>query len=288
VLGSSFVTCCLALSWVEYRPAAEGIGVNLVFDPDLLPERLVLVSDDAGWDAPLRQSPVTGATYVFDRACADHNLLETIHLVGAFFISPLDRDAVFRVLEVAPITHHSRRHGGFGDWLIELNGSSRRHEDDLTCRLTTHWVGEGTIHHLITNRLDLRSSVVFGIYKHRREIASFLEQVRLSPAQRSLLGSGRGLSPLRLFASLLMLRAWQWIARRVRRRRHELTTAMEELEHDVLGLLPRDDVIQYPLNARGICSSASEAGLTASLLRSPQAATEMRNWRSADAGLTLG
>jgi len=138
-LGSSFVTCCLALSWVEYRPATDGIDVSLVFDPDLLPEHLVLSSGDGGGSAQGLQRPARGATYVFDQACGSYSLLETIHFVGAFFISPLARDAVFRVIEVMPVTDWSRRHGDFGDWLIELTGPSRRHTSSMNCRLTTHW-----------------------------------------------------------------------------------------------------------------------------------------------------
>ncbi len=291
-LGSSFVTCCLALSWVEYRPATDGIDVSLVFDPDLLPEHLVLSSGDGGGSAQGLQRPARGATYVFDQACGSYSLLETIHFVGAFFISPLARDAVFRVIEVMPVTDWSRRHGDFGDWLIELTGPSRRHTSSMNCRLTTHWAGEGTVHHLITNRLDLRSPVVFGIYKHRREIASFLEQVRRSPAQRSLLGGGRGVSPMRLFGSLLILRAWQWATRRVQRGQQEMTRAMEELSHDVLGLLPYSDMIRLPSDSQDTPASTfrvkCEEGLTASLLRSPPAAGEMQNWHAADAALTHG
>lgn len=292
VLGGSFVTCCLALSWVEYRPTAEGIDVNLVFDPDILPERFVVSLGDGGRGARVPQPPMPGSTYVFDGACADHSLLETIHCVGAFFISPLASDVVFRVIEVVPITQQSRRHGGFGDWLIELCGSSGRRESGLTCRLTTHWTGEGRVRHLITNRLDLRSSVIFGIYKHRREIALFLEQVRLSPAQRFLLGSGKGLSPFRLFGTLLILRVWQWVIRRVRRGQQGMAAAVGELRHDVLGFLPRDEVVRCPLDgpdARAQASGAKQKeGLTVSLLRSPRAAAEMRNWRAADAALTHG
>lgn len=292
MLGGSFVTCCLALSWVEYRPTAKGVDVNLVFDPHLLPERLIVSPDEAESGARWLQRPVPGATYVFDEACTRHNLLEAIDLVGAFFVSPLDRDAVFHVLEVAPVTERSRRHGGFGDWLIELHGYSQRHKRGLTCRLTTHWTGEGTVHHLITNRLDLRSPVVFGIYKHRREIASFLEQVRHSRTRRFLLGSGRGLSPLRLFGSLLILRVWQQVAGWMRHGQQEVSRAMAELSHDALGRIPPNDMAHYPPGwhtMRPLTPRAEQKeGLTTSFLWSSQTLAEMQNWRTADAALTHG
>jgi hypothetical protein len=200
---STTISLCLKLfTWAEFRKRKAGIKLHTLIDIRGNIPSFVLLSQAKMHDVKaLDHLPVEpGCFYLVDKGYIDFNRLFRIHQAGAFFVTRLKDNTLYRVLESRPV---DKTTGVLCDQIIRLTGikTSAAYPERLR-RVKYRDSETGIVYEFLSNNFTLSAMVIAKLYKQRWQVELFFKWIKQHLRIKSFFGVSENAVRIQVWTAL--------------------------------------------------------------------------------------
>lgn len=184
-VDGTFLRAAASIAWAIRRPDKNGARLDFQVDVETwLPELLVIPEDRESESKSAIATITAGAIHIYDRGFFDFDLIKAHTSKSADLFmrmrEPGPRTPNIEVIETREVTPAAHEAGVSSDRLIRFTGSAHRQPLDLTLRqvvIAPEGSHENSLY-LLTTLLDVDSSVIGLLYRHRWQIELFFRWLK--------------------------------------------------------------------------------------------------------------
>jgi hypothetical protein len=177
-VDGSLFDCLPQMVWATYRSDTNKIKGHFFFDPEGLPEKLVLTTGKGSEREVLSTHFRRGVTYLMDRGYNDYELFRFLPKEQAHFVTRKLRNATVQILEDLPIAPAQANWGILKDQRVRLGKEGNTVELRLVTYQDNRKLEQPREWQFITDRLDLTPRQVVELYQYRWQIERFFAWIK--------------------------------------------------------------------------------------------------------------
>jgi hypothetical protein len=205
-IDATIIDLCLKMyEWAKFRTRKGAIKLHMRLDHDgYLPDFAVITEGRRHESRIVRQFPFeAGSITVFDKAYVDFAFFGDLCRRGAYFVTRLKDNALYRVIENRPVPKHS---AVIEDTLIELEGFYPAKKCPYPLRIVTYYDKEGDrLFSFLTNNLALAASTIAAIYKERWNIENFFKALKQYLKIKTFVGTSPNAVKTQVWTALIAI-----------------------------------------------------------------------------------
>ncbi len=200
---STTISLCIELfPWAEFRRKKSGIKLHTLIDLKGNIPSFVLLSQAKMHDVKaLDHLPVEpGAIYLVDKGYLDFKRLFRIHQTGAFFVTRLKDNMLYRVVKSRTV---DKTTGLLCDQSIRLTGSKTSAAYPERLRRVKYRDSEANIvYEFLTNNFTLPALVIAKLYKHRWQVELFFKWIKQHLRIKTFFGTSENAVRIQVWTAL--------------------------------------------------------------------------------------
>ena len=189
-LDSSTIDLCMSIfPWALFRTTKSGVKLHTLLDLRGSIPAFIHVSNARMGDVkvPVLLVPGPGAFYVMDRAHLDFTRLNTIHTMGAFFVTRAKSNTRFRRRYSQPVDKST---GLLCDQTVVLTGAQTRDKYPQPLRRVKYRDPEtGGTFNFLTNNFAVPALTVADLYRNRWRVELFFKWIKQHLRIKSFFGT---------------------------------------------------------------------------------------------------
>jgi len=153
-VDGSLFDCLPRMIWAVYRTSSNKVKGHFFFDPEGLPEKLVLTTGKGSEREILHTYFAANVTYVIDRGYNDYELFRFLPKVKAHFVTRLMSNATLSVLKELQLEPSQHNWGIVSDQRVRLGSDDNTVEVRRVTYQDNRNLSKPRVWHYITDRFD--------------------------------------------------------------------------------------------------------------------------------------
>jgi hypothetical protein len=205
-IDATVIDLCLSMyEWAHFRRAKGAVKLHMRLDHDgYLPDYAVITDGKHHESKVVRQFPFTpGSITVFDKAYTDFTLFNSLCIMGAFFVTRLKENAVYKVLASLDIPKNG---SVLSDCLVQFTGTATKKKCPHILRIVTYYDKKhDRIFHFLTNKMNLGALTIAAIYKDRWAIENFFKALKQYLKIKTFVGTSPNAVKTQIWTALIAI-----------------------------------------------------------------------------------
>lgn len=211
-LDSTTISLCLALfPWAEFRRKKGGVKLHVLLDHDDYMPSYLVISEAKRHDRKFipfeRLQP--GSIIVYDRAYNDYRGFARLTESGAYFVTRMKDNALYRVVEERAVP---KNRNILKDEIVELTGAQANAKCPHPLRRVEVWIAEKNESIvLLTNHMDFGATTIAAIYKDRWKIELFFKTIKQTLKVKTFIGTSENALRIQIWTAMIALLLLKWL-----------------------------------------------------------------------------
>ncbi len=206
-IDASTIDLCLSVfDWAKYTKTKGAIKLHMRLDHDGYLPNFLLVTDGkvadvtAAWKFPYEK----GSISVFDRGYNDFSLYHHINDRGAFFVTRLKSNTLYKVTKGHQLPTDT---DGciVSDSTIKLTGNAAEKDCPELLRVVESIDTEGRTIKFLTNNHELTANTISEIYRERWKIELFFKEIKQNLKIKTFVGTSENAVMTQVYTALISI-----------------------------------------------------------------------------------
>jgi hypothetical protein len=205
-IDATVIDLCLNMfEWAKFRTRKGAIKLHMRLDHDGYLPDYVFITDGKHHESRMAKHfrYESGSITVFDKGYIDFSLFGELCRTGAYFVTRLKDNAVYRIVEYREV---SQRSNVIQDALIELQEFYSAQKCPHRLRIVQYFDEEKNRTFIfLTNNLTLAASTIAAIYKERWNIESFFKAIKQYLKIKTFVGTSPNAVKTQIWTALIAI-----------------------------------------------------------------------------------